>query len=606
MSAKAPSASKAVAGVSWMVSSKASVPSRTLTIGSSAICVATAGARAPDWSELWLSVMLTQPTATSAYTCQCSRTDSTPSSSCSTVAFVSAALRAKRIPAAVPISAARCAGERPRAPRVSAAASPPHAANDATHSLAEASSAPPVGSARTRNAPSPDVTATAAQISRRVTRLPPSLAPSGSANTMLVARTGCTTTSRPTPSAQAWATNPSPSAAMPASQRGLRASATRNPARRASSSDACDATCSCSTVPSEKRSAAASARTISTRAASHAANVAALTAPASPSDTNRVLVLAAGGTISMKGEQGAVPDLDGAGLVAAIPGLAGFEGLTTRTIVNKPSTHLALDEQLEVCRQARDAARRGTGVVVTHGTDTLEETAMLCDILHDADAPIVFTGAIRPASAPGADGPANLVDAVSVAASKEAAGMGVLVCFGGEIHHARGARKTDTVSLVAFSSPQTGLLGRVTEGHPIIWSRIPRNPPLDPPDLNRSVVVVPTVAGDDGSLARAALATEPDGAVVGTLGAGHLAPSLLELWGDAAERIPVVAYTRPERGVILSATYGYAGSEQDLRGTNIIPAGFLSPQAARMKLLACLASGLTIEEVRWAFRQDDG
>jgi L-asparaginase len=184
--------------------------------------------------------------------------------------------------------------------------------------------------------------------------------------------------------------------------------------------------------------------------------------------------------------------------------------------------------------------------------------------------------------------------------------MGVLVCFGGEIHHARGVRKTDTVSLVAFSSPQTGLLGRVTEGHPIIWSRIPRNPPLDPPDLDRSVLIVPTVSGDDGTLARASLATKPDGAVIGTLGAGHLAPPVLELWAEAAKSIPVVAYCRPERGVILSSTYGYAGSEQDLRGTGVIPAGFLSPQAVRMKLLAALASGLSIDEVRWAFRQDDG
>ena len=113
--------------------------------------------------------------------------------------------------------------------------------------------------------------------------------------------------------------------------------------------------------------------------------------------------------------------------------------------------------------------------------------------------------------------------------------MGVLVCFGGEIHHARCVRKTDTVSLVAFSSPQTGLLGRVTEGHPIIWSRIPRNPPLDPPNLDRSVLIVPTVAGDDGTLARAALATEPDGVVIGTLGAGHLSPPVLDLWAKAAE-----------------------------------------------------------------------
>jgi L-asparaginase len=306
------------------------------------------------------------------------------------------------------------------------------------------------------------------------------------------------------------------------------------------------------------------------------------------------------------GASGATPDLDGDALIAAVPRLASHAGIEARTVVNLPSAHLTLGDQLDICRAARDAARRGIGVVVTHGTDTLEETAMLCDVLHDAEAPIVFTGAIRPASAPGADGPANLVDAVSVAASEAAAGMGVLVVFGGEIHHARGARKTDTTSLVAFSSPQTGPLGRVTEGHPTIWSRIPRNPPLDPPDLERRVLIVPTAAGDDGTLARAALATELDGAVIGTLGAGHMAPAVLDLWAEAAERMPVVAYCRPERGVILNSTYGYRGSEKDLRGTGLIPIGFLSPQAARMKLLACLASGLSIEEVRWAFRQDDG
>ena len=163
-----------------------------------------------------------------------------------------------------------------------------------------------------------------------------------------------------------------------------------------------------------------------------------------------------------------------------MPGLENRHGIDAETVINVPSAHLTLEDQLHICREARDAARRGIGVVITHGTDTLEETAMLADVVHDAEAPIVITGAIRPASAPGADGPANLSDAVSVAASEAAAGMGVLVVFGGEIHHARCVRKTDTTSLVAFSSPQTGPLGRVTEGHPIIWSKIPRNPPLDP------------------------------------------------------------------------------------------------------------------------------
>jgi L-asparaginase len=318
-----------------------------------------------------------------------------------------------------------------------------------------------------------------------------------------------------------------------------------------------------------------------------------------------VRVLAAGGTIAMSGEGGAKLTLDASDLLAAVPGLAGQADLEAETVVNLPSAHLSLADQLQICRAARDAARQGIGVVVTHGTDTLEETAMLCDVIHDAEAPIVFTGAIRAASAPGADGPANLMDAVSVARSEDAVGMGVLVVFGGEIHHARCARKTDTTSLTAFSSPQTGLLGRVTEGQATFWTRVPRNEPLDPPALDGHVLVVPTTSGDDGTLARAALATEPDGIVIGTLGAGHLHPDLLRLWAEASERIPVVAYCRPERGVVLTGTYGFAGSERELRESRIIPAAFLSPQAARMKLLACLASGLSIEETREAFRQDD-
>lgn len=331
-----------------------------------------------------------------------------------------------------------------------------------------------------------------------------------------------------------------------------------------------------------------------------------LTAPDRRSaPVRRVRILTAGGTIAMAGEAGAQPELDAEDLVASVPGLSAFPDVEAVTILNKPSAHLTLADQLRIGREARDAARRGLGVVVTHGTDCLEETAMLCDVLHDADAPIVFTGAIRPASAPGADGPANLLDAVSVAASAQATGLGTLVVFGGEIHHARCVRKTDTTSLVAFSSPQTGPLGRVTEGHPTIWTTVPRNPPLDPPALDKRVMIVPTTSGDDGSLARAALATAPDGVVLGTLGAGHLTPELLDLWAEAATEIPVVAYCRPERGVVLTTTYGYAGSEQDLRGTRIIPAGFLSPQAIRMKLLACVSCGLDVDEVRWAFSQDD-
>jgi L-asparaginase len=318
-----------------------------------------------------------------------------------------------------------------------------------------------------------------------------------------------------------------------------------------------------------------------------------------------LLLLAAGGTIAMTGDGGVTPELDAGDLVAAVRRLDAVARIEARTVVNVPGALMRPADQLAVCRAARDAAREGAGVVVTHGTDTLEETALLCDLLHDADAPVVFTGAIRPASAAGADGPANLSDALAVAGSAAAAGLGTLVVFGGEVHHARCARKTDTASPAAFSSPQAGPLGRVGEGRVTITARVERNAPLDPAALEHRVFVIPAVAGDDGALARAALRAGPDGVVVETLGAGHLRPELLALWADAAERIPVVACCRPQRGPLLHETYGFDGSEQDLRASAIVPAPFLSMQAARMKLLACLGAGLAPAALREAFRQDD-
>jgi L-asparaginase len=324
-----------------------------------------------------------------------------------------------------------------------------------------------------------------------------------------------------------------------------------------------------------------------------------------PAAVRPVRILAAGGTIAMSGAAHATPRFGAEALVAAVPALAGRVGLEARDVRGVPSTQLTLADMLDVCRAARDAAREGFGVVVTHGTDTLEETAMLCDVLHDAPAPIVFTGAMRSATATGADGPANLLDAVAVAESEGATGLGTLVVFSGEIHHARCARKTDASMLAAFGSPQTGPIGRVVEGRADIWSSVPRSTALDPPDLDRRVFVVPATSGDDGALARAALAAEADGVVVVTLGGGHLPPALLALWAEAAERIPIVACSRPERGAILRTTYGYAGSERELRASAIVPAGFLSPQAARVKLLAALACGSSLDDMRALFSIDD-
>lgn len=340
-----------------------------------------------------------------------------------------------------------------------------------------------------------------------------------------------------------------------------------------------------------------------------------------PEGCRDVLLLSTGGTIAMStpdpgdpGEgllPGELPPrrvglkLEAADLLGSIPVESLPFRVTAESVLTKPSAHHTPADQLRIVRRAREAARSGLGVVVTHGTDTLEEIAMLAHLIHDAEAPAVFTGAIRPASLPGADGPANVTDSLTLAASPVATGQGAMICFGGEIHFAREARKSDATSPLAFSSPQTGPAGQVREGRPDLWRGATAGPALDPSRLDFGVPIVPGFSGDDGSLARSVLASGPDGAVTVTLGAGHLSPATFRVWAEAAERIPVIATSRPERGAILRSTYGYEASEIELRRSGIILAGYLSPQAARIKLLACLGAGLDREAIAAVFAVDD-
>ncbi len=312
-----------------------------------------------------------------------------------------------------------------------------------------------------------------------------------------------------------------------------------------------------------------------------------------------VRLLAVGGTIAMRGER-AVPALDAAALVDQVPQLATVPALEAETLLALPGSQLTLEQARTVASRAAAAARDGEGVVLTTGTDTLEELAMLCALLHGAPTPVVLTGANRPASNPGADGPANLIDAVVVAGAAASVELGAVVVFGGEIHAATSARKVDSTSPAAFGSPSAGPLGRIVEGRIWIHARPVRPRALQVERLGHRVEIVTSALGDDGTaLARAAL--DADGLVVVAFGAGHLSPGALDALRAAVARVPVVVTCRPDRSSMLFGTYGFEGAEQDVRAAGAICAPFLSPVAARIALLCCLGAGLDTPAMRETF-----
>ena len=203
----------------------------------------------------------------------------------------------------------------------------------------------------------------------------------------------------------------------------------------------------------------------------------------------------------------------------------------------------------------------------------------------------MLTGANRPATNPGADGPANLLDAIALAGSSQATGLGTLVAFGGEIHAAMTVRKVDSTGPAAFGSPGAGPIGRMVEGRVWLHARPIAPPTLKPERLDHRVAIVTAALGDDG-LALATLTQQTDGLVVVAFGAGHITPGLLGALQTAVESIPVLVTCRPDRSQMLATTYGFRGAEPDIRSTGAVCVPFLSAPAARMALLACLGAGL--------------
>lgn len=324
-----------------------------------------------------------------------------------------------------------------------------------------------------------------------------------------------------------------------------------------------------------------------------------------------VALFTLGGTIAMAGHGPGrdggtvVARLSGADLTAAVPRLADVGvPLEVQDIEAVPSARLTFARILDLVRRASDAVRDGAhGIVVTQGTDTLEETAFLADLLWPHDEPFVMTGAMRNPTLAGPDGPANLLAAAHVAAAPQARGLGALVVMNDEIHAARWVRKAHSASTGAFVSPNAGPIGSVYEGRVGVHGGVPRRAPVEVDAAALAGVRVgfhTVVLDDDPSMMKA---EGCDGFVVAGFGVGHVPPAFAPILGDLAQRMPVVLTSRTGAGPVLRSTYGAVGSETDLQRRGLINAGMLDPYKARVLLRVMLAAGAGRDGVAAAFAE---
>lgn len=295
-------------------------------------------------------------------------------------------------------------------------------------------------------------------------------------------------------------------------------------------------------------------------------------------------------------------------LVTAVPAIADVARVETRSIAEIPGPHLDLATVDRLAGEVEAAlVESADGVVVTQGTDTIAETAFALELMLGAGVPVVVTGAMRSSDAPGSDGPANLLQAVRLAASPEARDFGVCVLMDGRVHAPRFVGKRDTSAMSAFDSGPV-LLARVIEERVVRMATLPPLPATgwSRNDVPAKVVLFPAALGEEGQLLDFLPQAGYDGVVIAGAGGGHVHPRMAERIGALTPRCPVVIATRTGNGSTLVHTYGYAGGEIHLAGMGAIRAGWLSPFKARIALSLLLGAGRTTAGIRDFFAAFDG
>ncbi|MDT9024689.1 asparaginase [Rossellomorea yichunensis] len=319
-----------------------------------------------------------------------------------------------------------------------------------------------------------------------------------------------------------------------------------------------------------------------------------------------ILVIHTGGTISMMEDEqtGAVTPGKENPLSVQTSIVSNLANLTVLEAFHLPSPHITPEhmQQLKEIIETKYREKSFDGVVITHGTDTLEETAYFLDLTLSLPVSLVVTGAMRSSNEIGADGLYNLISSVRVAADDKSKNKGVLVVLNDEIHSAKNVTKTHTSNVSTFQSPQYGPIGIVTKRGVLFHHQPTSNEHYQVCDISKRVTLIKAYAGMDSGLLVAIKDLQYDGVVIEALGQGNLPPDTVDgINGLLAANIPVVLVSRCFNGIVQDI-YGYSGGGKQLKEKGVIFSNGLNGQKARIKLMVALSQTGDIKELETIFK----
>ena len=308
---------------------------------------------------------------------------------------------------------------------------------------------------------------------------------------------------------------------------------------------------------------------------------------------NKVLIVFTGGTIGMTIDEdlgAAVPGLDGNAILSMIKGLDQYGEIEIIDFGQFPGPQMNPERILKLAKLLKESLERDDiqGAIITHGTDTLEETAYFLDLYLTTDKPVVVVGAMRNASELGFDGPPNLAAAIVAVKSPAAFGRGVLVVLNNQVNSAREVTKTHTMTLDTFKSVEFGPLG-IVDNNEVLFSRqaMPHGH-LVPETIEPAVHLLKSYVGMDRFLLDQLVAHGAKGIVIEAMGRGNLPPELFDAIQDAIKQdVAVVIVSRCPAGRVLGS-YGYAGGGQQLREAGAMFGTAMNGQKTRIKLMLAL------------------